>query len=210
MDSACQKQFQDSRAGGDTTKSAIGIDATERSPAGDPRSAAKLVEHLNAMLTASPVDLARISGEIRALPDLETLIMRLTPSLVLSPDSSITTLEEAAVVLGTARLRVLVYAWSLVTEARGTKDSREAGESASREPTEWTAETLYLTSLLRWLGMDSPGSGALPRLAPCRSAGVASEEVAELTEILMRDFMSLIPILDPAILRPRAKRVREA
>ena len=33
--------------------------------------------------------------------------MRLTDSLILSPDSPVDTLEEAAVVLGTDRLRVL-------------------------------------------------------------------------------------------------------
>jgi hypothetical protein len=171
-----------------------------------------LVPRLTILLRASPVDLAQVGSEIHAHPDLETLVMRLTESLSLSPDSAVDTPEEAAVVLGTDRLRVVGYMWSLLPQMREAADfpdiqpkSGAGPRTSSRASAEWTPEAMYLVSFLRWLGLDSPDLAISGKQPPCFASGLEGGELSVLAEILMRDFVSLIPILDPAILMPRKK-----
>jgi hypothetical protein len=180
----------------------------------DAREVSDSVPRLTSLLKAAPVDLARIGKEIRAHPDLEALIMRLAASLVLSAASVEPTIEEAAVALGTDRLRVLVYMWSLYPDGHRAAEAPEAHESESRDIAggpatssgarpRWNPETLYLASFLRWLGLDAPGPPISREDPPCFSAGLQSEDIAGLTNILMQDFVALIPVLDPAILKLR-------
>ena len=76
---------------------------------------------------------------------------------------------------------------------------------STRASADWTPETIYLVSFLRWLGLDSPGLSISGNQPPCFASGSQGGELSVLTDILMRDFVSLIPILDPAILMPRKK-----
>jgi hypothetical protein len=170
-----------------------------------------LLAHLTNLLGATPVDLARISNAIRAYSDLEHLVMRLAISLGLSPEGSVTTLEEAALVLGTDRLRVMLYMWSLLAEDDGPPKSAGAGEQnptladndgvtrhgACLEP---IPEALYLSCFSRWLGLDSANPTTSGINAPCFALGSGTTKFAELRELFMRDFLALIPILDPGIL----------
>jgi len=169
---------------------------------------------LDALLTADLIDLRRVSEAIRQEPGFELLVMRLSASLALSPDVSPTTVEEAAVVLGTDRLRVLVYAWSLLPQHPSPLQlsaDRSRLHSARRDSAteEWTPEALYLASFLWWLGLDSP-DGTARRLGDTPAvSGVQHEHLARLTEILLRDFMALIPFVEPALLKPRQRAALE-
>jgi hypothetical protein len=126
------------------------------------------------LLGTAPADLTRISDEIRSHPGLETLITRILALIMFSPTDSVGTVEEAAVVLGTDRLRVLVNIWLLIEEkrtanwpiARSGIDPRSAEAnimSTSPEST-WTPEMLCLASLVH-LSESYPAPPA-PNSAP--------------------------------------------
>jgi hypothetical protein len=74
---------------------------------------AELTEELENLLAASPVDLKRVGDAVRARPDFAALVLRLAISLALSEDIPPATIEEAVVVLGTIRMRVLLHLWAL-------------------------------------------------------------------------------------------------
>ncbi|HEY6442125.1 MAG TPA: hypothetical protein VIY66_02160 [Candidatus Acidoferrales bacterium] len=161
---------------------------------------------LTDLLGAVPVDLARISEHIRSHPEIADLIIRLAASLLLSADSSIT-IEDAAVMLGTDRLNVLASMWSIMEKydegGRAEKSPDLAARSADNprtfciHGTNWTAQSLYLATFLRSLGLDSPDS-ELPR-DRMESAGPTwqAEDFADLRNLLMRDFLALLPTLNP-------------
>jgi hypothetical protein len=165
---------------------------------------------LDALLAADLVDLRRVSDAIRQQPGFEQLVMRLSASLALSPDISPATVEEAAVVLGTDRLRVLVYAWSLLPQHPSSAEASAAlsplvSECRYSATEDWTPEALYLASFLWWLGLDSFDGAASRHGNRASSSGVQQEQLARLTEILLRDFMALIPFVEPALLKPRQR-----
>jgi len=184
---------------------------------------------LNNLLGAGPVDLTRVSDEIRANADLETLIMKLTASLVLSPEVAATSIEEAAVVLGTYRLRVLVRAWSLLRQSHDTGRSLEDlfprsappnspaasaaswnGGAENDEPgsSEWTYEALYLATFLRWLEMDSQENITVAGRAARFGAPLPKGDVGGLAGMFMRDFLSLIPALGADFLKFNCRTAR--
>jgi HDOD domain-containing protein len=101
---------------------------------------AELAEELENLLAASPVDLKRVGDAVRVHPDFEALVLRLAVSLALSEDIPPATVEEAVVVLGTARMRVLVHLWAMSQKDRFRRLD-------GRRP-----EILYLLSFLHWLG----------------------------------------------------------
>jgi hypothetical protein len=78
---------------------------------------------LETLLTADVVELKRVCDEIHSVPPLANLIVKLGGSLGSYPSASPATVEEAIVLLGTSRLRVLVDAWPFSSLA-GTSESR--------------------------------------------------------------------------------------
>src|SRR6202050_5021717 len=60
------------------------------------------------LLGTAPADLGRISDEIRSHPSLETLVTSFLGSVALSAEERVGSIEEATIVPGTDRLRVLV------------------------------------------------------------------------------------------------------
>lgn len=160
------------------------------------------------LLSTEPVDLARISTEIRAHPEMEALATRLLVSLALSSGEAAGSIEEAAVSLGTDRLRVLVYMWSLLQRKPpaagfwGKKTPREAVPSteaagAGAPLPDANPESLYLSSFVHWLGLDLSAPGLGSHKDPRLNHGIYAERVAGLTETLARDFLSLLPFLAP-------------
>ncbi|HXJ17101.1 MAG TPA: hypothetical protein VNM68_07860, partial [Candidatus Polarisedimenticolia bacterium] len=142
----------------------------------------------------------------------------LARSLVFSAGSAAFRMEEAAVALGTDRLRVLVYMWSLLSDGRHAEESLETGEFHSTGPAggpptlsevfqAWNTEALYLACFQRWLGLESLASVKSREKPPCFAAGLQSEDMPRLTALLIRDFVALIPVLDPAISRLRQQAV---
>jgi hypothetical protein len=156
------------------------------------------VRRINRLLDAEIVDLSRVAREIRSHPDLESLVLRMAASLALSAAESLLTLEEAVFVLGSDRLRVLLYTWSLL--------QRKLPQIHPSAAASWTPEALYLASFLRYLGLDSPDAAILHSEMFSFALDPQRTEFADLRDTLMRDFLSLIPVLDPSILRsvPRA------
>lgn len=152
-----------------------------------------LVRNINRLLDADIVDLGRVAREIRSHPDLELLVFRMAASLALLPQESSQTLEDTVFVLGTDRLRVMLYTWSLL--------QRKPTRIHSAAPASWTPEALYLASFLRYLGLDSPDAAILHSEMFPFALDPQCTEIADLRDTLMRDFLSLIPVLDPSVLR---------
>lgn len=168
-------------------------------------SAQELASRLARLLEEAPVDLARVGQEIRAEPGLEALVVRLTASLILTPEGSAGTLEEATVALGTDRLRVLIETWSLLRQLQDAENFASAGTDGKRplNLAAWTPAALYIASLLRRLGVNSPG--IIASSDPLNRAGFEIGDPAALTETLVRDFICLMPMLDPKSLTAAEK-----
>jgi len=158
-------------------------------PAPEPPQA---VRRINRLLDAEIVDLNRVAREIRSHPDLESLVLRTAVSLALSPAELLRTLEDAVLVLGPDRIRVLLYAWSLMQ-----RKLQQIHQTAWKS---WTPEALYLASFLRYLGLDSPDAAILHSEMFSFALDRQRAEFADLRGALMRDFLSLMPILDSSIL----------
>ena len=160
-----------------------------------------------------PVDLTKVCDEIRRTPGLEAVTLRVMGSLSLTDDDSLHTIEEAAIALGTSRLKALFQGWTMlqakelsgamlmepVTASALASDASDSG-SAMR----CTPESLYLAGFLRILGLDSPFAAA--SLAGARSVAASGEgeSYSGLTEIFIRDFISLIPNLGVAAVASEA------
>jgi hypothetical protein len=164
-----------------------------------------LAARMARLLEEAPVDLARVGQEIRAEPGLEALVLRLTASLILSPEGSAGTLEEATVALGTDRLRVLIETWSLFRQLQDAENIVGSGTDGKRHLNlaAWTPAALYIASLLRRLGVNSPGTTATND--PLNHAEFEIGDPAALTETLVRDFICLMPMLDPKALTSAEK-----
>jgi hypothetical protein len=164
---------------------------------------------LTVLLNAAPVDLCRVSEEMRAHPDLQALVMRLACYLSFSPDTVGTTIEEAVVVVGTDRLRVLVYLWSLLRQRPVADNLRDpiASKSASAKPSRKNsrghavshAEMSSLANFLESLGLAS--AGPRQRRSPVVPSRSQEAEFFELTDMLVRDIVSFIPQIEPAFRR---------
>jgi hypothetical protein len=162
------------------------------------------------LLGSAPADLSRISDEIRSHPRLEKMVMSLLASLMLCPEDSAGSVEEATIVLGTDRLRVLVCIW-LLTQEKGNAAgiiakqeiapaSADANSKSADHEIIWTPEMLYLASLVHWLGLDSPPSALARAGGPCTDSQIQRGQLEGIADLLIRDFMSLIPFLNPALL----------
>lgn len=154
------------------------------------------VVRLNHLLDAPAIDLTCVSQEIRSQPELESLVMRMATSLALSRSESVHRLEDAIVMLGADRLRVVLYLWSLLRQKAVEIPSVDAREG-------WSPEALYLASFLRYLGLDSPDAAILHSEMFSFALDPQRAEFADLRDMLMRDFLALIPILDPSLLKSR-------
>lgn len=161
---------------------------------------------LTDLLGAVPVDLARISEHIRSHSEIADLVIRLARSLVLSADSRMT-IEDAAVMLGTDRLHVLASMWSIMEKydeggcaekpPASTDGSGDTPQTFCIHGTSWTAQTLYLATFLRTLGLNSPDSELPWDRKESAVPAWQTEDFADLRNLLMRDFLALLPTLNP-------------
>ncbi len=141
------------------------------------------------LLAENPVDLTRVSDEIRTQPKLAAVVEKLAALLQLPLAGSISSVEEATIVLGTARLRVLLCAWPIferVAQGKGRKTLLgKQAIAAKLSASGWAPESIYLANLERILGLgDRDRVGGQP-------------EVMEMAEMLVREFLALIPAIDP-------------
>jgi len=161
-----------------------------------PRDAA--LENIFALLATAPADLGRISETIRQYPDLSALVLRMADSLFLAPENSLDSLEQAVVVLGTGRLRVLIQLWSKFRESEGLAQS--AGIlTAGASP-----ESLYIAAFLAWAREQIPMAAQIS--ARSGRAAVSCNYSDDCSEVFVRDFFALLPLLEahPSI-RPATK-----
>ncbi|HVB88412.1 MAG TPA: HDOD domain-containing protein [Candidatus Dormibacteraeota bacterium] len=205
MPTATQNETTDgifARQSSEKRRSGATAPGTRQLAANAPGFAHRLMQ----LLAEDPVDLARVSDEIRAQPALAAVVKRMAASLQLSPEDSVTSVEEAAIVLGTDRLRVLLYALPQFENIRQGMESSGVEFEADVKPAfafaspdapkvvaAWTPELFYLASFVRFLGLadlDSvtPGEGG-DRGSP----DFERSEAAAMTEILIRDFLALVP-----------------
>lgn len=180
------------------------------------------VSKLTMLLEADPVSLAAVGDAIRAHPALETSILQLCESLALTFGVPVGSAEEAAIVLGKDRLRILVRAWSSVqfrepsrggtraADMAGARDECHGNDAASgwlaRPATpDMTPEALYLANFLRCVGADL--ASLVRAYAETNSAvpNFAAEPSAGLTNILARDLLFLMPFVGPMMLTPEQR-----
>jgi len=81
---------------------------SERTP-WQPRAA---VARLNVLLEQATIDLGEISKAIRECPEFELLVLQTSDSLALSVGIPTLDIEDAVVVLGKNRLKILLRVWS--------------------------------------------------------------------------------------------------
>ncbi len=200
--SGSQEPFHDSICGRNTADPKNGADLDLELSGQHLSEVTDPVLRLTRLLDTGPVDLAKISEEIRSQPHLRTLVMRLAASLLLSPESPVTTLEEATVMLGTDRLRVMAYMWSTRPEDCRLANFQASSESnasvddgnqqrSSCSSASATPETLYIDTFLRWLGLDSVNPPIFGKQAPWFASSLDHGEFADLRNTLMRDFFAV-------------------
>lgn len=205
MSTVSEERFHESKPRFNGAKSENGL---EPARAGGIQSGSTGSQLLSALLSAAPVDLARISEHIRSHAEISGLMITLAESLLLSAESTIT-IEEAAVMLGTDRLHVLARMWSIIeqygeadrSEKRSnlTADARDDRPTSCIQGVNWAAQTLYLATFLRCLGLDSPESELPGDRAQSARQIWQAEDFADLRNVLMRDFLALLPSLDPLV-----------
>jgi hypothetical protein len=157
------------------------------------------LNRLTELLVSAPIDLAGISDEIRRHPDLQSLVLRLGVSLVLSPEEPLSTVEEAVVVLGTNRLRVLIDLWSSGDALAPQAILPQNAASSERGSVATTPEMRYLLGFLRSVGFDSPEKAFSGSRLASWASKIPPDQMFALTDLFMRDFFSLLPVIQPDV-----------
>lgn len=130
------------------------------------------IRQLEVLLEGDFVDLSSLCSEIRSWPEFENLAMELTFALGLAVRGSPVTVEDSIVLLGTGRLRALMYAMFLlqyrIVSFASPGDSVRSAENSSRSVAEAGRERR--ASRGGW-GEGSPDDllGEIPLLSPRRS-----------------------------------------
>jgi hypothetical protein len=75
---------------------------------------------LTVLLQQGAIDLGEISDAIRACPEFELIVLRMSESLALSLGTRVASIEDAVVILGKDQLYALVQTWS---GGRASQDS---------------------------------------------------------------------------------------
>ena len=153
------------------------------------------VDSLNALLESAPIDLAAISEEIRRRPELEAQVVRLGRSLGLSSDETVNCVEDAVVVLGAQRLRVVIDLWAMRPNGAARLSPITPGADAPAVGNPGAPEVEYLERLLRRLSDEAATPGA------------AGDRLSILTDCFMQDFFSLLPVIQPNM-APMMERLR--
>ena len=168
-----------------------------------PNDKSEAAVRLMRLLFSAPFELGAICDEIRLHARLEDLVMRLGGLLGSSSEGPISGLEEAVVVLGTDRLRVLIDLWSAgEIPSAGLDRAAErtaAGTILAPSLASGSPEMQYLTNFIRCLGLDSLDTPLLEAQSTAAHAKISSNQMVALTDLFMSDFFSLLPVLRPDI-----------
>ncbi len=172
---------------------------SDASTAANDRETCETVAKLTAMLVCAPIDLASISDEIRRHAELEALVLRLGVSLVLSPEQPVNTVEEAVVVLGTSRLRILLDVWATAAPLSADTGRRSPVSQSSGSASVATPEMRYLKNFLRSMGFETQENTSTQTHFADWVNRNSPEQMFALTDLFMRDFFSLLPVIQPGI-----------
>ena len=212
--------FPHSESSTHSTADRNGNSVADRSSNGGRRAAAASLMRL---LEADAVDLRNVGDAIRVHPELESLVLELCNLLVLAPEDPASSVEEAAIVLGKERLRTVVHVWSANQWAGevglgpqpANRDVAAGNQNSGRVPggtidgrpasflwSEFSAEVLDLASFFHWARRDlvSFVNGGGENHA--RRLDLELRHASHLTDLLVRDLLSLISLLNPAVLSP--------
>lgn len=173
---------------------------------------------LEGLLRADVVDLRKVCEEIHSAPLLANLVAKLGGSVGASASSARATVEEAVVLLGADRLRVLVNAWPFTQTNRRSKSRSEkfASEPASvssrgartDEPARAESKLGTLdelrdrdmrpfTARTSSLELIPYGLRDLLDVVISRPA-LHAEQIDGMVETLARDFVALAPLIESA------------
>ena len=142
------------------------------------------IVRLAALLEEDPVDLAQVSDEIRSQPELADVVTRFAASLQLPAEKMVSTVEEAAIILGTERLRVLLQGWPAFHEAFDHQIVMVAAQTdGNRQVHARSPESLYLASVTRLLSLGTHSPADTP------------PGTAQMSETLLRDLLALLPAI---------------
>jgi hypothetical protein len=185
-------------------------------------------EDLLRLLDADAVDLRSVGDAIRIHPELESLILKLCDLLVLTSEDPASSVEEAAIVLGKERLRIVVQAWSAnrwtdevriepQTENLQAAPSSQSsgavpagvidGRPARFLSSEFSAEILELDNLFQSARRDVVSFLDTGGESCGRRLDRELRQAAHLTDLLVRDLLSLISLASPAIPSPKQEPV---
>jgi hypothetical protein len=203
----------ESRAGKGNSR--IGESLSRRGAEGPGAALRAASTSADSLFGAEPVDLTAVCEEIRRTPGLQDAATRLVQSLSLSAEESANSLEEAAIALGTGRLKALFKGWAMmqskeIPSAMLKLTAEEDPGAGARTKAEapvipWTPESLYLAGFLRILGLDMPKGLAGKAPADSLAACLPMIPCSGLTDIFIRDFISLLPSLGDSFVAPQAK-----
>jgi hypothetical protein len=193
-----------------------------------PGACSASVSDLITLLDADAVDLRDVGDAIRLHPELESLVLKLCAFPALSPGVPVSRVEEAAIVLGKDRLRIVVRAWSANqwTSDRSRESAPEIPEVAQRGPegspaptasaegrhaaflsTGYSEEILDLANFFHWARRDavsfanSAGDDFSHRL------DLELRNTAHLANLLVRDLLPLVSLVNPVDLSPEQEAI---
>ena len=175
---------------------------------------------LDALLRADVVELGKVCDEIRSVPSLESVVVKLGASVALLSSPSPAPLQEAIVLLGADRLRVLIDAWPLLPPATDSDPQPEperggpSGDASSRvslprrsvvpaTPPDRFAEAcnpenLYFASLANRSELLFSDALERPDVRSVTRFGLHHEQIEGLADMFVRDFVALAPLIEPA------------
>lgn len=78
------------------------------------------IRRFEALLAGDFIDLSHLSREIHSRPDLEKLACQFASALDLTDEGCPPTAEHSLVLLGSSRLRALIYAWFMLASSRSS------------------------------------------------------------------------------------------
>jgi HDOD domain len=150
------------------------------------------------MLEADAVDLRDVGDAIRIQPELEVLVLNLCNSLALSPGVPVSNAEEAVIVMGKDRLRIVVQAWSV---NQWTGDDRNAPRP------ETSAEILGLANCFQWARRTVVSLANSGDEYHRHRLDLELKQATRLTNLLVKDLLILVSSMNPAGLTARQEAV---
>lgn len=149
---------------------------------------------LEMLLRADVVELGKVCDEIQSVAPLANLVIKLGGSLGFYASPSPPTVEEAVVLLGADRLRVLVNAWPFTRPDRHVESQQEISARERGTSTFRAANFASCANRPELVPYESPESPDVVILRPSFQA----EQIDGMVEMLARDFVALAPLLESA------------